>query len=234
MHLAAYLRRSREDDGYGLASQESEIRRWAGDHNYEIVTVCIDNGVGGSVPAADRPGLAEALSLIGPDGLDGLVVHSQDRLARALHIQEAVFAEVWRHGKRVFTALDGEIVQDDPDDPMRTFVRQVMGAVNELQRRQVIANMRRGRREKARQGGYTGGFSNRYGYRLVKGEWVPVEAEQQVIRLATDLRSDGRTLREIAEILGDQGHRPKGGGGWHPNSVRRLLTNNSKYVAGGS
>lgn len=122
------------------------------------------------MPAADRPGLAEALSLIGPEGFDGLVVHSQDRLARALHVQEAVFAEVWRHGRRVYTALDGEIVQDDPDDPMRTFVRQVMGAVNELQRRQVIANMRRGRREKARQGGYTGGFARRYGYRLVKGQ----------------------------------------------------------------
>lgn len=73
------------------------------------------------MPAADRPGLAEALSLLASHELDGLIVHSQDRLARALHIQEAVFAEVWRHEKQVFTTLDGEIAEDDPDDSMRTF-----------------------------------------------------------------------------------------------------------------
>jgi DNA invertase Pin-like site-specific DNA recombinase len=223
MHLAAYVRRSREDDGYGLASQETEIRQWAATHNHEVSAVCVDNGVGGNVPAADRPGLAEALSLLGTDELDGLIVHSQDRLARALHIQEAVFAEVWRHGKRIFTTLDGEIAQDDPDDPMRTFVRQVMGAVNELQRRQVIANMRRGRREKARQGGYVGGFTNKFGYELVKGEWAAVQEEQTAIRLAHRLRREGRTLREIGEALSASGSRPKGGGAWHPNSVRRLL-----------
>lgn len=224
MNLVAYLRRSREDDGYGLASQETEIRRWANDRNHEIVTVCVDNGVGGSVPAADRPGLAEALSLIGPDGLDGLVVHSQDRLARALHIQEAVFAEVWRHGKYVYTTLDGEIAQDDPDDPMRTFVRQVMGAVNELQRRQVIANMRRGRREKARQGGYVGGFSKRFGYRLIDGAWIPHPGEQEAIQIARRLRAEGLTLQGIADRLGQGGHQPSGGGKWHPATVRRLIS----------
>lgn len=236
MKLIAYLRRSREDDGYGLTSQESAIREWADRHGHEIVEVCTDNGVNGSLLPQDRPGLADAISLIDNAEAEGLVVHHTDRIGRHLHVQEAVFAEVWKRTGHVFDTFQGETKPDDPDDPYRTFVRQVMGAAAQLQKGITVANMRRGKREKSKAGGYTGGhrFAERYGYELrtVKGprgkkknEWVPVAAEQEVIQLARRLRDDGLTLQAIADQLNEAGHPTKSGGRWHPNSVRRLLGN---------
>lgn len=223
LRVVAYLRRSRWDDGYGLASQETEIIAWAARHEHQIVETFTDNGKSGTLPETRRPGLHDALQAVKEGRADGIVAHSQDRLARALHVQEAVLASVWEYGGRVFTVLDGEILRDDPDDPMRTFIRQVMAAVSELHVRQNVANMRRGKREKARQGGYVGGFSNRYGYRVLDGEYVPFPEEQEVIKRARQLRlKEGKTLQQIADLFNSEGVTTRVGGSWHPNSVRRI------------
>ena len=74
------------------------------------------------------------------------------RLARALTVQEAALAIAWQAGGRVFTADTGEVLRDDPDDPMRTALRQVVGGVAELDRRMVVKRLRDGRAAKASTG----------------------------------------------------------------------------------
>ena len=63
--------------------------------------------------------------MIGDGQADGLIVGEMARLARELYIQEAVLAMVWDMGGAVFCADTGEVMQDDPDDPMRTAMRQM-------------------------------------------------------------------------------------------------------------
>jgi DNA invertase Pin-like site-specific DNA recombinase len=58
---------------------------------------------------------------------EGLIVARLDRLARSLTVQEATLGLLWRRGATVFSADNGEVHADDPDDPMRTAIRQVMG-----------------------------------------------------------------------------------------------------------
>ena len=55
--------------------------------------------------------------------------------------------------------------------PMRTFVRQVMGAAAQLERGLVAARMQGGRRRSASKGGYLGGKVP-YGYALENGKLV--------------------------------------------------------------
>jgi DNA invertase Pin-like site-specific DNA recombinase len=93
------------------------------------------------------------LTLIEKQSVDGLVVARLDRLARTLTVQEAVLAHVWKHGGKVFSCDVGEVFEDDPSDPMRTFVRQVMGAAAQLERGMIAARMRAGRERKAEKGG---------------------------------------------------------------------------------
>ena len=58
--------------------------------------------------------------------MGGVVVYNLDRLARKLTVQEGVLATVWDRGGSVFSLGDGgEVQQDDPDDPMRTAMRQM-------------------------------------------------------------------------------------------------------------
>lgn len=60
--------------------------------------------------------------------------------------QEALLATVWRRGGRVFVVGLGEVIEDDPDDPDRTFVRQVMGAAAKLERSLIVKRMADGKR----------------------------------------------------------------------------------------
>jgi DNA invertase Pin-like site-specific DNA recombinase len=61
---------------------------------------------------------------------------------------------VWRLKASAFAVDVGEIRADDPDDPMRTAMRQMMGVFSQLERGMIAARLRSGRRLKAERGGY--------------------------------------------------------------------------------
>ena len=129
--------------------QEKACRSWAKANGHKIVATFTDAGISGSKDISDRPGLSAAIdTLRPPPRATGLIVAKLDRLARALHVQESVLQVVWRAGGSVFTADTGEVLQDDPDDPMRTFVCQVVGGVAQLERSLIAERMRDGRNAK--------------------------------------------------------------------------------------
>ena len=129
MRLIGSLRVSsiEQANGDNLDDQEATIRRWARRSGHRLVAVHSDAGLSGALPAEDRPGLTDALLDLRAGRAGGLLVRDLDRLAREVTVQEAVLAEVWRMGGAVFTATAGEVLRDDPDDPYRTAMRQMMG-----------------------------------------------------------------------------------------------------------
>jgi DNA invertase Pin-like site-specific DNA recombinase len=225
--LVAYLRVSSNGqlDGYGFDLQRADIRAWAKTHGHKVVAEYTD-AVTGRYDAPDRPGLSEALQLVRrPPEADGLIVGKFDRLARALTVQEAILALVWREGSRVFTAESGEVQRDDPDDPMRTAMRQMAGVFAELDRKTVVKRLRDGRKAKAATGRHAVGA---YPYGLEgtgKGrerDAGPKMDEQRAIDRIVELRAAGRSYREIAAVLDAEGHRPRRAGTWSPMSVRNV------------
>jgi DNA invertase Pin-like site-specific DNA recombinase len=159
VRLVAYVRVSSDGqlDGLGLEVQEQAIRRWARRNAHRIVEVCADPAQSGTVPFADRPGLACALDALKHGRADGLVVLNLGRISRLLTDQEAALAVVWHHGGRVFTAESGEVLTDDPEDPMRTAMRQMAGVFFQLDRAMIVKRLWDGRRLKAERGGYAHG-----------------------------------------------------------------------------
>lgn len=220
-----YIRVSTErqaDEGLGLEVQEHAIRSWCKSAGVRLVAVVRDEGLSGTLEAQDRPGLAEALSMIANNDADVIVVHRLDRLARTLTVQEAVLAQAWKHGGAVFTVEGGEVLEDDADDPMRTFVRQVMGAAAQLERGMIAARLRAGRRMKADQGRYAYG-APRYGTRAEDRELVTDELEAEAVTYAVSLRAEGASYRKIAGALHEAGYSPKRGTTWHPIVVQRIV-----------
>jgi len=228
VELVAYLRVSSEGqvDGYGLDVQQQAVTRWAKAHGHSVVQTFTDAGVSGARDAFDRPGLAAALEAIQEAGNGGLVVARLDRLARALTVQEAALAVIWRHGGRVFTADTGEVLADDPDDPMRTALRQVVGVFAELDRRITVKRLRDGRRMKAQQGRKAVG-AYPYGYvGTGKGrerDAAALESEQEGVRRAVELRKAGMTYERIASALNAEGLPPRRAAQWWPSSVRNVI-----------
>jgi DNA invertase Pin-like site-specific DNA recombinase len=144
-----------------------------------------------------------------------------------LPVQEACLALVWREGGQVFTADAGEVMQDDPDDPMRTAMRQMVGVFVELDRRTVVKRMRDGIRATSATGRHATG-SYAYGYtgagRGREHDAAPREDEQQAVRPIVQLRGQGASSRAIAATLDEEGLRPHKAEQWPPMSVRNVAT----------
>lgn len=220
----AYLRISTESqlDGYGLDVQTTAVKAWAKANGCRIVQVCTDEAVSGTTDALDREGLGCALEAIETGKADVLLVPRLDRLARKLTVQEAVLAQVWKLGGRVFTVDAGEIVADDEDDPMRTAMRQMMGVFAELERSMIAKRLRDGRRAKGDAGGYAYG-APKYGQTVVDGELVPHPSESIVVDRIHQMRKDGMSYAAIARTLTDEGVPTKRGGRWQSTTVSRVV-----------
>jgi DNA invertase Pin-like site-specific DNA recombinase len=224
MRLVAYVRvsSSTQLEGLGLDVQEQAVRTWAKANGHRIVELCSDPATSGTVPFVDRPGVQCVLDAIQEGKAEGLVVAKLDRLSRLFTDQEAALAKVWEYGGSVFTVETGEVLADDPEDPMRTAIRQIIGVIHQLDRAQIAKRLRDGRRLKAERGGHAYGRPP-FGWKAQGKELVEDPAEQVVLARIAELRQGGASLRQIGAQLEVDGHRPRGGARWHPNVLSRIV-----------
>jgi DNA invertase Pin-like site-specific DNA recombinase len=221
--LACYLRVStngQAEDGAGLEVQERGCHKWATAHAHQIVATFTDAGVSGANGIESRIGLGDALHALENRTAGGLVVYRLDRLARSLTTQEGTLAKVWALGAAAFSVGLGEIPRDDPSDPMRTALRQMVGVFAQLERGLITARLRAGRQAKRDAGGFAGG-PTAYGYRVVDGVLEPCPEEQAVIARIREWRARDWSYRTIVDRLEAEGI-PARRGRWHPDSIRRI------------
>lgn len=218
-----YLRVSTTDqvDGFGLDIQLDAIRRWAEDNDVVLLPARSDEGVSGTKPVAERPGLAAALDDLADTDASVLVVHKLDRLARELTTQEVVLATVWRDGHAVHTTA-GEVRADDPDDPMRTAMRQMAGVFAQLEAAMIRKRLRDGRRAKRDSGGYAGGAPALGTRANGRGGLATDPAGSAVVASILAQRSAGATWRAITDGLNADGVPAPRGSRWHVTTVRRI------------
>src|SRR5581483_4520747 len=150
-------------------------------------------------------------------------------------IQESTLGAVWGMGKAAFSVDLGEVPQDDPDDPMRTALRQMVGVFSQLERGMINARLRAGRRRKAEDPALNVYGSPAFGMRTTvePGRWAPDPEEAPALARIAQLHGEGRSLREIARTLDAEGYPPKQAASraakhgspsrWHPETVKRIV-----------
>lgn len=232
MRLAAYVRVSTaqqaEEDRFGVPRQRHDIEQFIarskGEHQLVAEYVEVASGTNG---IAGRTAFPDMLTALRDGAIDGIVISDMTRLSRLLTTQEALLASVWASGGRVFTSDGAEVAQDDPEDPMRTAMRQMAGVFAQLERSMISKRLRDGRKAKARtMENYGWGFAPA-GYEKVDGALVHKADAPiwQAHRRARDLRDQGMTLRAVADVLTREGV-PTASGvhrGWSAMQVSRLL-----------
>jgi DNA invertase Pin-like site-specific DNA recombinase len=224
-----YLRVSTDqqaDSGQGLDIQEQACRTWLRDRRHRLVEVCTDAGRSGSLDVGHRPGLAQALALVGADRADGVLVYRLDRLARDLVLQEQLLAELHRRGKELASVdlTEHASLAHSPDDPTRALVRRMLGSIAQYEREVIRLRLMAGRARKKLDGGYTGGVPP-YGFAAVRGDLVKVSAEQDAIKMMLRLRAQGRSYRQIAAALQARGIPAKTSTGeWRPGTILAIIS----------
>lgn len=233
MKLVAYLRVSSKGqvDAYGPDVQRTAIREWAQRHGHQIVAEAPLDSITGKADSDDRPGLMEAIKMIRTKQVEGIITYDFKRYARQLTVQEAIFALIWREGGRLFTAEDGEIKPEDPEDPMRDLIRQMMGAFAEFDRKTTVKRLRDGRKAKALTGKHAVG-QYKFGTTGVgegrERDAGPHDGERVAIDRILELRRDNASYREICAVLDsdalyDDALKPRRAASWSPMTVRNIV-----------
>jgi len=230
MKAIVYLRVSTEEQaasGLGMAAQLAACEAKAKALGADALSVFADEGVSGSTPVAERPGLVAALEALRKG--DCLVVAKRDRIARDYMVAGWVDLEVNRHGARL-VSVAGE--GTDSDEPMARVMRGIVDLFAQYERDMIRARTKAALAAKRARSEKTGG-SVPYGFRVVcvtvidgvqRKTLAPDDGEQEAIRRAIQLRDEGLGFRRIAEALAKEGFRGRGASRLAPMTVRRIIS----------
>jgi DNA invertase Pin-like site-specific DNA recombinase len=205
----AYYRTSSATNvgGDSEARQRAAVESYAEAQGIEIVAEFTDDAVSGADPVHERPGFSRLLARVAGNGVRMVLVEDPTRFARDLMVQLA--------GHDRMRALGVELVPVNApshfldDTPTARMVRQILGAVAEFEKAQLVAKLRAARERTGRKGG---------------SKPVPVEVVAAARKLAHPRgRAGKRSLREIAAELAAMGMVAPSGKPYGAESVKRML-----------
>jgi DNA invertase Pin-like site-specific DNA recombinase len=218
----AYLRTSSATnvgaDKDSAKRQMAAISAYAKAAAFEIVLPpYYDAAVSGADPIDTRPGFRSLLAYISEHAdVRVILVENASRFARDLAVQLT--------GHSLLKARGIELIPVDAPDhftndtPTATMVRQILGAVSEFQKAEIVLKLR-GARDRKR--ALTGKCEGRKSH---------AEAHPNTVALARKLHRKPRhtdkrmSLRDIANAMAAKGHLAASGKPYGPSAIQSMLT----------
>jgi len=232
---AGYVRVSQERnvrDCYGLASQEVDIHRLVKYRRFALVDIYREEGASGYLPAASlrsagrqtkhrmRPELERFLADAKAGKWDVAVFPSIDRAGRSVRDVIEIDAMLREAGVDVVFVRENL----DTSTAIGEFFRNIMASMAQLEGQIIAERLSKGRRRKAAQGGYVGGWLP-YGYRHENGAVVRVPEEADAVRRIFESRARGMPYEKIAWRLSMDKVPTQRGGTWQVSTLRRIVSN---------
>ena len=218
----AYLRVSGKGQvkGDGFPRQLHAIKSYAAAHEIKMVRVFREEGVTGAKESMDRPAWAEMMTALHGNGVRTIVIEKLDRLARDLMVQEVTIADLQKNGFTLISVAEPDLMATDPT---RILMRQLMGAVAQYDKSQIVLKLRGARmRKRANEGRCEG--RKPFGY-------YPGEAK--ALERICALRNEGLGFDRIAARLNAEGVPTRTKKAWHGIVVNRILTAQKKTAESG-
>ena len=197
---------SMQVDGYSLDAQKDKLKRYAEFQNMVIAGEYSDEGKSGK-NIAGRPQFQQMLKDIEAmkNKVEYVLVFKLSRFGRNAADVLSSLQRMQDYGVNLICVEDGI---DSSKDSGKLMI-SVLSAVAEIERENILVQTMEGRRQKAREGKWNGGFAP-YGYKLENGELLIAEDEVEVIRIIFDkyvYTNMGATA--IAAYLNDRGYKKK-------------------------
>jgi len=224
MQAIGYARVSTDkqaERGVSLEAQTEKIRAMALVHDAELLDIIVDGGE--SAKSLNRPGMQRLLALVDSGAVKTVIVAKLDRLTRSVKDLCELLERFDRRGVALVSVAESL----DTGSAAGRLVLNIMTAVSQWEREAIGERTRDALGHKRSQRERVGNIA--FGYRLAPdGVHVePDDAEQGAIGTIRRLRASGRTLRQIATDLNQEGHRTRRGSEWRLESVARVVQSTS-------
>lgn len=190
-------------EGFSLDAQKDRLVKYAKGNDITIVGEYSDEGKSGK-NVEGRPEFRRMLYDIenGKDKVDYVLVFKLSRFGRNAADVLYYLQRMQDYGVNLICVEDSI---DSSKDSGKLMI-SVLSAVAEIERENILVQTMEGRKQKAREGKWNGGFAP-YGYSLEDGKLVIAEDEAEIIRIIFDKYiHTNMGVNKIADYLNMQGY----------------------------
>src|SRR5918994_5696571 len=213
------------EEGYSLDQQIECLRRYAAEHELEVLEEIRDAGYSGAT--LDRPGMDRIFAVVAGGGVDVVLAQDADRITREPWHFGYLKAEFERYGTKLRALDDG-----DDETPEGEFFAGIRRGMSKMEREYTKRRTRRGKEKKIRSGKLLGSGPPPYGFRWVqdgKGKRVGFEVDPEAMpvvhRLFELVGAHGMPMYTAAKELERQGFYAPKGGLWRVGVIRNIILN---------
>lgn len=210
-------------EGDGPDRQKLAIEYFCKTHGLAFAGHFVEEGVSGTTEAMDRPEFSKMMeSLEAQTDVTGVVVERMDRLARDLMVSEVLLKNCRELGITVYCADQGNLTDmaSEGSDPTRTLIRQIMGALAQWEKSNLVKKLKASReRMKAKSGRCEG--KKPFGF--YAGEKTILNAMAGMLD-----GPDPAPWRTVARMLNDAEMPNRTGTKWTRQSVKNIWLNHIK------
>lgn len=205
MKVIGYVRVSSEEQttGYSIEAQTDAIERWADQAGHQLARIYVEPGLSGKTDK--RPEFQRAISAVLGGEAEALVVHKFDRFARNV-LDSRLYKQMLRANGQDIVSVTEPI----EDSPAGLLMEGVLELFAEYYVVNLGAEVRKGQRAKAQQGGWPGrtpptGYERQ---RQGPASWIEVSNQGQMITDAfNEFASGAYTLASWADEAYRRGYR---------------------------
>lgn len=217
-----YVRVSTQEQaetGYSIDNQKFDIKKYCDFKGFELIDIFEDDGISGAT-IEERPSILAALRYIKENKVDYLIVWKLSRLSRKIS-DVAQISEFLKTNDTKFISIQDGI---DTGTPMGEYFLILAGIFAQMERENLIVQVKGGMAEKARSGEFTGGAPN-LGYDVIDKKLIINEEEAQIVRIIYNEYIKGNGFGAIVDILKGKDYKTKKGKDFSTNSVKDILKN---------
>jgi len=196
-------------DGDGPERQEQFCREYAETNGIEIVQIFTESYTGKELV---RPVLQELIAKVLANGVRTILIEKLDRLARDIVVQESLIRDFQKRGITLLSTKETDLCSKEPT---RVMIRQMLGVLSEYERAMIVFRTKAAK-DRIRARGERCEGKKPYGQHPNRPTERPIL--ERILHLSQHL-----SPREIAEILNNDGIKPRLGDKWFPNTVRRIV-----------
>lgn len=222
MRVFGYARISTDSqrENTSIASQIEAIENFCNSHGHEILKIYVECRSGSSIEA--RSEFSDMIAHLNES--DGIVAYSASRLFRNASESLEFAHKLGEMGKAILITNQSNfsVSVENPSDFLSYGINAL---VDDYNRREIVEKLKKGRQNKAKNGGYAYG-SPRFGMQALNKELALNAREQGTITVIKNHYRRGKSIQKIADFLNAdlQKYPTKSGRGrWSTSVISNIL-----------